>query len=71
MQTEISRQQRWQQKRVAEGKCRACGEERDNPDDHLFCSRCRDEKRERDQIDKGSEPWREGGRGRPPKYPVE
>lgn len=53
----LSRQRRWQLKRVKEGRCIICGDPR-----NIYAQHC-DDCHER--LCK-SEPWKAGARGRPP-----
>ena len=61
----VSRQLVYQQRRLEEGACRQCGQDRD--DDTVMCDRCLVLNRERMRERTGSQPWRPGGPGRPPK----
>ncbi len=61
----ISRQYRWQQKQIAEGRCARCGAKRKHYT--VLCDACQVDDRVRQQQRSGSQPWRAGKRGRPPK----
>jgi hypothetical protein len=60
-----SRQYRWQQKRIAEGRCARCGAKRKHY--AVLCDSCQVDDRVRQQQRSGSRPWHVGKRGRPPK----
>ncbi|MEI6782459.1 MAG: hypothetical protein WCQ21_16230 [Verrucomicrobiota bacterium] len=60
-----SRQYRWQQRQIAEGRCARCGAKRKHY--AVLCDLCQVDERVRQQVRCGSKPWREGKRGRPPK----
>jgi len=60
-----SRQYRWQQKKIAEGRCSRCGAKREHY--AVFCDICQLDHRLRQQKRCGARAWRSGGRGRPPK----
>jgi hypothetical protein len=60
-----SRQYRWQQKRIAEGRCARCRAKRKHY--AVLCDSCQVDDRVRQQERSGSRPWHAGKRGRPPK----
>jgi len=60
-----SRQRRWQNKRLADGKCVRCGASRT-----LYaqrCDECQAEETKRSREKNGCGEWKAGGRGRKPK----
>jgi hypothetical protein len=60
----MTKQRRWQLKKQAEGNCMTCGKPR-----NLYaerCDTCHAVERLRTRAACGHQPWREGGRGRPP-----
>jgi hypothetical protein len=61
-----SRQLRWQEARIARGRCGLCGKRRL---DHYgwACDRCVLARRRRRRKLSGGRPWMPGGRGRPPR----
>ena len=63
---EVSRQNEWQKKQVAQGKCPVCGKKPDGPykkcNAHVIAARIRDRKRS------GHKKYN-GTMGRPPKVP--
>lgn len=63
---DVSRQRKWQKKKVAEGKCSKCSEPLF---DKELCKKHYLNKKIRQRESQGSEPWVEGGPGRPPKCP--
>lgn len=61
----MTRQRRWQNKRLAEGKCVCCGAKR-----NLYsqrCDACQTQETERARNRNRCNPWKAGGRGRKPK----
>lgn len=61
----ISPQLAWQQKQVAAGNCRICGQPR-----NLYaveCDDCHEKAAKRRRKKSKHKPWKKGGRGRPPK----
>ena len=58
-----SRQQRWQEKKKAEGLCVICGKEGDG----VYCPEHRKLRQRIDRKRTGCKAWRPGGKGRPPK----
>jgi hypothetical protein len=62
-----SRQYRWQQKKIAEGRCARCGAKRKHYT--ILCDSCQISNRVRYQQRVGTQPWHKGKRGRPPKIP--
>jgi hypothetical protein len=61
----MTRQRRWQNKRLSEGKCVCCGAKR-----NLYsqrCDACQTQETERARNRNRCNPWKAGGRGRKPK----
>lgn len=63
--TPIKRQHRWQAKRISAGKCGQCGKPRNLY--ALLCDECAEKVRIANRHRSGSKPWKNGGRGRPPR----
>ena len=61
----IDRRTKWQQKQIAAGNCRQCGQRRDGPYT-TTCKKCAKRSREHNRLWFGGEPWKPGGKGRPP-----
>jgi hypothetical protein len=58
----------WQRRKVAEGRCKRCGEPRGEPSHYTtMCDACMLKQRRRQSERKGFKPWRPGGIGRPPR----
>lgn len=60
-----SRQQRWAEKKRADGLCRLCGEPRVNA---TFCEEHAKKAREYSRKRAGYRPWHPGGKGRRPNW---
>ena len=59
----ISRQRAWQMKQVAAGRCSQCGKEAVSS---RKCMECLEKNKVAARLCRDGQPWRPGGRGRPP-----
>jgi len=62
---EVSRQRKFQKQRLAAGLCYQCGDPREHYTER--CDACQAKVNARQRRDNGWNPWKPGGRGRPPK----
>ena len=60
----MTRQRRWQRRKIAEGRCQICGRQRGIYAD--YCDECGIKTRLQKRQSAGCNRWQEGHRGRPP-----